>query len=1144
MGDDATGSIVNKLASEGAKGLTKEESNNLENLSTNSKNFLDGINETKNIAQKQLNYVSDIAVDVGTKGWFAETLGQLVDNFEDNTVKEDESRVLSEEIKDILSDMKVFEETTSTDNKENKKKRGKVSDRTKLDDLKSLPYEFATLGAVLTNALTQKNDDKKNNKGGISGFFKGLLEGVGGIAALGVALLAFAGATLLFTFVDWGKAVIGLLAFTVFTIGMVGLAKLLGKEQKNLVEFAAASLILSGALGVFAVSLYIVSAVTSGDGVNIAGKQIVAPFDMKNAISGTLVFLGFLAGIAVISHIASKNNKSFVEFAKASLILSGALSVFAVSLYVVSTIVNSKPITINGKQITPAFDLSSAVQGTKIFLGFLLAIAVISRVASSDSENFSKFAATSLLMSASLIVFSFSLAIVSALYSSEEISIGEWKVPKVDIPGAIAGLGLFLGFILAYTAVGLLASNSIGAIAGFTGVSVLMSASLVAFSVAMAVTAGVVSGEGVSFGDIKFQPPKDVVKNALIGLASMSGFMLAFIALGSLFLIPFAGQAMLAGLAMASASMIAISVSTIAFAKAMSIAGLAITGGEAEIDGRKYNLKPYDGESVNKMFSIMENFITSFAKITDQIGIKGAIIVSILGKSIMPIITAMDKMVSVVIKASENYDNIIKIVNGDSNMLDHLMDPVMYVILGHDLKGDGGLMGVANNMSKHSAKVLKLVGDAIVPITDAMLNMINVVIKAAENKEHIETLMNTQGGMQMLDHLLDPVIWMILGSDKKGNSGLMGVANNMSKKSTKILKLVVESMGPMIDSMDKMLDVVFKAATLGTEGLSVDELVKTSMKNLDLILNGKPKGTGFIPMFVSTANKLKDTSKKAIEAIKTMPTIIQALGDLVGVIAKSGDLERSKIDAGIYGLSASSEFLRTFIKTIADIIPGGVGGFFSSMFEGNPIDKIKEAHEYLKQGGVFYNVFQDLANIAKTFDGKGFENLGKVAIVGSFTTDMLKGSDNFKDIMKNIQKGIDNLSKPQSLTTIGNAIDTISKAGDISNKFDPIYKLIERSTALHSAAEDLASIASSYDRIATAEKMGDMSNKSNGVFNLKSSSKNDGKQTTQGDKKIQNTGKMTVEDILNDWYENGVKIKQKFDGLPEEPKPVNLLSID
>jgi len=1133
----------------GQGGLSPEDSNSLENLSTNSKGFLDGINESKSIAQKQLNYVSDIAVDVGTKGWFAETLGKLVDNFEENTVKEDEGRTLSEEIKDILSDMKIFEETTNIDNKEKKKKRGKVSDRTKLDDLKSLPYEFATLGAVLVNALTNK-DEKKDKKGGISGFFKGLLEGVGGIAALGVALFAFADATLIFNFVDWGKAVIGMLAFTVFTIGMVALAKNLSEEQKDLTKFVESSLIMSAALGAFAISLYIASFLMSGKPVYIGDIELPA-FSIGGAIAALVSFGLFELGMVGLAKLMGGSEADFMKFAAGSMIMTAALVTFSIGLVIASNIfangINlggfAKYINGGADNTVLKVDPIGAIAAIGTFIAFEAGLGLVARIMGSSTGDFRKFAAGSIIMSGALVAFAISLVVVSHLFTNG-VNIDSLNIhlDPVDPKMALLGVGTFIAFMIAMAVLGAASQSILQYMAILGAVSMLMSVSLILFAGAMAVVASVVSGESLEVAGIKFQPPQGVVKNAFIGLAAMAGFMVAFAGLGALFLVPFAGAALAAGIAIASGILISIAAATVLMSKAMMLAGLAITGGTAEIAGEKYNLAPYNEANVDKFFSAMEHFIDRFKDMGDGLSKKSVKAIKMVNDAVMPIIKSMDKMVDVVIKAGENYDNIIKIVNGDSNALDHLMDPVMYVILGHKLDGEGGLMYVANNMSKYSAKVLKLVGEALVPITDAMLNMIDVVIKAADNKQKIEDIMSSQGGMDMLDHLMDPVLWMILGHNMDGLGGLMYVATYMSSWSAKTLKLVIESMVPLTEAMSNMIDIVLKAATLSAEGMTTEELVALAMDNLNLIMVGNGTIAGFLPMFVATASKLDDTSKDAIEAINSMPPMVQALGDIIGVVAKAGELDPAKIDAGIYGLTAASNFLKTFIKTIADIIPGGVGGFFTSMFEGDPLEKVKDAHKYLQPGGIFYNIFEDLANIAKNFDGKGFENLGKVSIVGSFTTDMLKGSDNFKDIMKNIQKGIDNLSKPQSMTTVANALETISNAGDISHKFDPIYELIEKSVSIHSTAQDLESIANSYNKIAAAEKIGDMSSRFKGVFGIKSSTPTTAAAPAAAADNM-NRG-MSVEEILNDWYKNGVKIKQNLENVKEEPKPVNLLSID
>lgn len=1134
----------------GKGGLSPEDSNNIATLTENSSGFKDGITEVKSIAQKQLNYVSDIAVDVGERGWFAETLSKLVDNFEQSSQRDEEGQSLSESIKDILSDMKVFEETTALDNKEKKKKKGKVSDRTKLDDLKSLPYEYATLGAVLANVLSNK-DEKKDKKGGISGFFKGLLEGISGIAALGAALLAFAGATLIFNFVDWGAAVIGLLAFTAFTIGMVVLAKNLKGEKKNLIEFAEASLIMSAALGVFAVSLWIASALfTDGIEGNFFGQKIDIPAISAAGAAAALITFGvFELGMVGLAKLVGTQKGTFLDFAKGSILMSAAMVTFAIALLITSHIFSDginlgalgDALGWTGPNGNVKIDPKGALEGIATFLAFEVGLAVIARIVGSEAGTFTKFAAGSILMSAALVAFALSLVITSHIVK-DGIHIGDVNLPAVDMTAALQTVGLFVGFMAAMAILGAASQSVLAPMAILSGVSILMSLALISFSAALAITNLVMTGGTIDLGEAgSFTIPKIDPKAVLEGLGLMGAFMAGFAALGAVFLIPFAGQAMALGIATASAIMISIAIATTLFAKAMMLASGVMTGGEFDIEGQHYSLQPYNAEGVDGMFDVMSDFIEKFADIADDIGIKGAIAVAILSKSLVPIVDAMYKMTDVVIKAGENKDLIMSIVSGDSNALDHLMDPVLYVLLGHKLDGKGGLAQVADEMGFWGALILPKITKSIIPIVDAMAKMVDVVIKAGENKDSIDKIVS--GDSNALDHLLDPVLWVIIGRKKDGKGGLMYVADELGTWGAKALAKVTQAMLPLVEAMDKMIDVVLKAATLNAEGMTTEQLVALAMDNLNLIMIGNPAGTGFLPMFISTAEALDDTSKNAVKAIESMPSMVQALGDIIGVVAKAGELDPAKIDAGIYGLNAASNFLRKFVTTIADIIPGGASGFFSGMFSGDPIKKLEEAHEYLQPGGVFYNIFKDLANIAKNFDGQGFENLGKVSIVGSFTTDMLKGSDNFKDIMKNIQKGIDNLSKPQSMTTIASALETISNAGDISHKFDPIYELIEKSVSIHSTAQDLESIANSYNKIAAAEKIGDMSSKFKGVFGIKSSTPASTAAPAAAANNNRSSG-MSIEEILNDWYENGVKIKQNLEGLPEEPKPVNLLSID
>lgn len=1076
-------------------------------------------------------------------GWFHKTLTQILGYYESEEEDNVEAKSLQESMAESLSSILDFNGETSIENKLDKKEKTKKPKMNgQFNDLKDLPFVYGTLGAVIANAINDKN---KGEKKGISGFFKGLMEGIGGIAALGVALLAFAGAALIFNFVDWGKAVIGMLAFTVFTIGMVALAKTLSSEQKDLTKFAESSLIMSAALGAFAVSLYIASTLMSMKPINIGSISLPA-FDVGGAILALVTFGIFEMGMASLAKKINKENGDFANFALGSLLMTAALVTFSVGLVIASNIfanginVGSFAKYINGGADNTVLkvDPIGAIAAVGTFLLFEMGLALVAKIMGKEVGNFTKFALASIVMSGALVAFSVALVVVSnVLTNGINMDVFGQKVslPKVDMGAAIAGVATFIVFLVSMAILANVAGSLIGQIALFGAVSILLSASLIAFSVAM-IMAGtaVFGGKAVVFGQV-IDVPVATGPKSLLALPIMVGFLAAFAALGI-------AAAYVGGpAALAAGVMIVIAGATILMAKAMMLAGLAITGGEAEIEGKKYQLAPYDAPAVDMMFEAMGVFIEKFSVIAGEIGVKGAVAVAILGVALFPIIGAMKDMVDVVIKAGENHEAMMKIVSGDGNLLDHLMDPVLYVILGHNLDGKGGLSSVADKMGFWGAIVLRQVTKSLIPIIDAMGKMIDVVIKASNNYDSIIKIAN--GNSSVLDHLMDPVLYVILGSKLDGTGGLSYVADQLGYWGAKTLVVVTEAMIPIIEAMDKMIDVVAKAATLGTPDMPIETLVSISMYNLGLIMEGAPGLRGFIPMFVSTAESLQNTSKNAVAAIGAMPPMVQALGDLVGVVAKAGELDPQKISTGIFGLNAMTNFLENFIDTIGRIIPGGVGGFFKKLGGGDPIEKLKEAHKYLQPGGEFYVLFQDLANIAKNFDGKGFENLGKVSVVSSFTTGMLESSVNFKDIMSNISTGLKKFTNPAPIDAIANSLQRLTTVQDISNKFDPIYELAEKQIALHSVASDLEKIASSYEKIGAADKLGRLPTDFSGNMQEPSIPEQKAQSEVRRDVEPSSSGGELsfIAAVLSEWRDEGVKVySASTDDGKEAVKTINI----
>ena len=1118
----------------------QETNNNLAKSQQTLEGFTPAVKDTALIEA----HTRSIANAVGEEtGWFHKTLTQILGYYESEEEDNVEAKSLQESMAESLSSILDFNGETSTENKLDKKEKTKKPKMNgQFNDLKELPFVYGTLGAVIANAINDKN---KGEKKGISGFFKGLMEGIGGIAALGVALLAFAGAALIFNFVDWGKAVIGMLAFTVFTIGMVALAKTLSSEQKDLTKFAESSLIMSAALGAFAVSLYIASTLMSMKPINIGSISLPA-FDVGGAILALVTFGIFEMGMASLAKKINKENGDFANFALGSLLMTAALVTFSVGLVIASNIfanginVGSFAKYINGGADNTVLkvDPIGAIAAVGTFLLFETGLALVAKIMGKEVGNFTKFALASIVMSGALVAFSVALVVVSnVLTNGINMDVFGQKVslPKVDMGAAIAGVATFIVFLASMAILANVAGSLIGQIALFGAVSILLSASLIAFSVAM-IMAGtaVFGGKAVVFGQV-IDVPVATGPKSLLALPIMVGFLAAFAALGI-------AAAYVGGpAALAAGVMIVIAGATILMAKAMMLAGLAITGGEAEIEGKKYQLAPYDAPAVDMMFEAMGVFIEKFSVIAGEIGVKGAVAVAILGVALFPIIGAMKDMVDVVIKAGENHEAMMKIVSGDGNLLDHLMDPVLYVILGHSLDGKGGLSSVADKMGFWGAIVLRQVTKSLIPIIDAMGKMIDVVIKASNNYDSIIKIAN--GNSSVLDHLMDPVLYVILGSKLDGTGGLSYVADQLGYWGAKTLIVVTEAIIPIIEAMDKMIDVVAKAATLGTPDMPIETLVSISMYNLGLIMEGAPGLRGFIPMFVSTAESLQNTSKNAVAAISAMPPMVEALGDLVGVVAKAGELDPQKISTGIFGLNAMTGFLENFIDTIGRIIPGGVGGFFKKLGGGDPIEKLKEAHKYLQPGGEFYVLFQDLANIAKNFDGKGFENLGKVSVVSSFTTGMLESSVNFKDIMSNISTGLKKFTNPAPIDAIANSLQKLTEVQDIGTKFDPIYELVEKQIALHSVASDLEKIASSYEKIGAADKLGRLPTDFSGNMQEPSIPEQKAQSEVRRDVEPSSSGGELsfIATVLSEWRDEGVKVySASTDDGKEAVKTINI----
>ena len=454
MGEEQSMELTNLVqSSEKAEVAAQETNVTLGDIQRTLEGFTPIVNDMSAIEA----HTRDIANDLGEKdGWFHSTLTQILGYYESGEEDNVEAKSLQESMAESLSSILDFNDITATENTIDKKEKNKKPKMNgQFNDLKDLPFVYGTLGAVIANAINDKN---KGEKKGISGFFKGLMEGIGGIAALGVALLAFAGATLLFNFVDWGSAVIGMLAFTVFTIGMVALAKTLSSEQKDLTKFAESSLIMSAALGAFAVSLYIASTLMSMKPINIGSISLPA-FDVGGAILALVTFGIFEMGMASLAKKINKENGDFANFALGSLLMTAALVTFSVGLVIASNIfanginVGSFAKYINGGADNTVLkvDPVGAIAAIGTFLVFELGLAGVARLMGKEVGNFTKFALASIVMSGALVAFSVALVVVSSVLTNGinmDVFGQKVSLPKVDMGAAIAGVATFLVLLI------------------------------------------------------------------------------------------------------------------------------------------------------------------------------------------------------------------------------------------------------------------------------------------------------------------------------------------------------------------------------------------------------------------------------------------------------------------------------------------------------------------------------------------------------------------------------------------------------------------------------------------------------------------------------------------------------------------------
>lgn len=1078
----------------------------LESQKAEGKKTIDGVTPANNDISEINDNVAAIAADMDDNGgWFSTTLNQITGHYEKQDKTYGETQALQESMQESLGNLVDFNDVTTKDTKKDKTKKGKTGPSAKLDDLKELPWALGTLGAVLANTIKESSGSKKK---GVQGFFSGLMEGVGGIAALGVALLAFAGATLIFNFVDWGSALIGMLSFTAFTVGMVALAKLLGPESKSLKQFAVASMAMAAALGVFAISLVIASNVFAGVatvvGLPGTGTLNIPQIDLVGAAAALVAFGVFEVGMVALAKSMKKSTGDFVNFALGSIAMCGALVAFSVGLVIASNIfangVNLGPFAkYIGGDVSGVLKIEKAgvLPALGLFLAFELGLAAVARLASNETETFVKFALASIAMCGALVAFSFGLVIVSNLVTNgihiNDLpgGLGPVNFDPVNVFAAIGTVGLFMGFLVAFAVLANFAGTLTGQMALMAGVSVLMSTALIAFSTALIIAGVAAFGGKAELGPLgTLDVPANNGLHGIAAIAIMAGFMAAFAGLGALFLVPFAGAALAAGIAIASTILLGIGATVLIMAKAIALTALVCTpGGTLEWGGKTFTMPStaITKESVSAAFvpfiAVMDSIVEIGKKIQGEGGLfpwqhKGGVDAGAI-RMVGSVAEVVTKVAECIAESMLIKHRVVNEHHAEWNV--HVMDGALDYLLTVIEK----LATVATSMGIWAAVKMPILTKSMIPIIDAMDKIIDVIEKSLTmptrlREKGIEVSNDFKIDPKILNSICDPVMQVLLGPNMDGKGGLAGAADNLGIFGAIALEKVTAAMLPVAQTISTLVDCIEKAATLGGKDTSATDLIKKGVDNMKSLMVGdgavdtsgafwwkKTRVTnGFVGIFNIIADGLAGISEEAKQSCEAMAPLAQTVVTLVDNITKIGE-QTDAINSASKTIAALSNFI------------GGKGGakirgtFWYFLEDINSYD-VKDYQEWQKDLQELNKVVAETSAFISTLTNgnviNGFSKLGTIGDLSGFA----KAMDKFNDGCKYLSKAYDRVKDipdkwintfSVSFAEIDNAnLDNLDKMAMFSDK-----------------AKALGDTASNIERIAKAMRQVNKENSSGGL---------------------------------------------------------------
>lgn len=1069
--------------------------------------------------------VEQMKEDVGSA---FEMLAPLLDNVNIMADSQSEIQQFQKDSTDILNELlsgqqnEAAEMLASPASKTSKKQTA-TTKPSGIDVLKDLSSSDGLGFVALWWKLDEIHETMKGGqgsekkKGSVGDIFKGLLEGASGIALLAVALVVFAGALSLFQFVEWPSALIGMVSFSIFTIGFIQIAKKIGKSVDDFIAMTIGAGFMSVAIGVFAGALILMKFIEWGPALaglglfslftlGMLGVALLVNKNTKNFLQfavGSTVMAGALLAFSVsimfsswlmkavdvggafeaigfftlftlgnlaVAALVSENTGNFVQFALGSIAMAGALVAFSISLAISSMIFSGKSgdITIGGENHKIlGVDIGGAI-GALIFFGvFIAGMIVVSHTLGSQVGSMTKFAVASMAMAGALAVFSLSLLIVSGIFTTGiKIDSLGIDIPKLDPIAAVGSLLIFAAFMAGMIGLSMLAAGSAANIAILAGVSSLMSLSLMLFGFALVTASVAAFGGEADLGPLgHFSVPDGSGLKSIGAIGVMTAFMAAFAGLGAMFLVPFAGAAMAAGIAMASGILLAIGNTTIIMAKAIALAGLITTGGSIEWEGKTFTVKKgVTGEEMKDAFlpfiSLM-NAVVDVGKRLDSSGPfwnrKPGISTSAIYK-----VGSVAEVVIKIAEATAQTQEIYNKMKDEEGKVDggfiNAFRPFIDIM--------SALVDMANTMNFQTMVALKVITDSMTPISETLERLAKMV-------DDYAAFSSPEGRLKM-DKAVKGMEYIMLGSEdtkwrQGATSGFVGMMNCIGTGvgwAAKHVENIAGSVVPITEALGNLIKIIV--------GPEMDTLVSYSadegkMKERMTAMESTSKFLEFyVAPMLNSIGKKSENINAAIEVFGKTESVFKSL------------VEISNLSTKIVPLGETAKSLKSIIEVLDD---------FDDL-DGGDIENLNSLSTNLP------NFTKALANF--NVKSQAEDLAASLTLIKNTVSGFNEKTNPFVQLTESIE------SSTKSIGRLNNKLDdTISKmkklGRETTNAFAKVIDRIQASITTATAAADTANAAA-----------------------------------------VGNAVGSVVETILTDWNNNGVPIRGTGD---ETTPPVKIFTL-